>query len=1379
MLKKILNLANDFFGRFLPQMSTGVLAMLLILASCTDEEEAFRVKPKVNKSEAAKLVISGDELYYDYGRVSINYPAVRVITLKNDGDYVAKIISDKQSESFMFVGGVWPGHVEGMGSCTKEILPDSECTIVLMFLPTEMKKYQENLQFEYYSGFTNEKVTMKISGEGVGTPFVYFDTMFDYYMGDVYYNDNVLTGRTRTVNVKIKYAGDPFKQASGLGPFDLPSYLRFPNKTTDDNGPFSGDSAAECGTVLGRVSATEFRDSCEFAIEFAPDALGSYEHLFTLEYNNQSSMEQSKKRFYGRASNKKIGATLRLEAVGGQTNFASYLSQTYPLIYPETSSQPILFRLDRIDGNQDATDLTMLSLTSGAFSFAGGSFPGTGGDCSSPMVGNSCLLALIFNPAEAIKYNDRVVIKYKDGLNAPFKQTEAVSIEGSGGLPPVLAFDNGDSWDFGEISLNDSANRSFNLNLTNPETAVPYNFADALVTLSAGTAAGFTLNNGCSAHTFNYDHRVCSINVGFSPRRVLPDGPHIGIDDRYSVLRIDYNSNTASLAKELYAVGSRRARLVFQVANGFGVDGNGLVIINTAPYNPQRRIRLTAYYGLEEASFTSTFIDNNFGLFVYGGSDALADSFPGERLAADGSVIVSTSNPPCPSGTLSYSNVNCDILFNFAPTEYGLQNASYRIAYASSGSPSNIQTSSYVMSGRGVDPALLTEKSLGFLFTQAQTTVGSVAYGYFRIGNSGDPDSVAGNGNFMRASNIARVLNQSAGSAFTSVTSGSCGTLTPVCGSYIDAGVNCYLCVRFAPTSAGVFSGSLAISYRDGTRTDGTIPNVVNMSTFSFSAQAVAYVPPLVANMVVSVSSVDFGDLAIGQSATNTSIVFENRGTAAVSAMSINDNLLPAGVEYVSGCASSTLAAGASCTITLSFSPTYPGNFSGSLPVSYNSGSAITTTIAVRGGATYSLPVFGVGANHSCAANAKAELFCWGYNESGQLGINSDSNISEIVAANKVNLSLTTGEYVTKLALGGAHSCALTNLGRVKCWGRNEYGQLGIGEVNAHNLNIGDATGEMATLTFVNLPMAAVDIVAGASHSCAMVADDTLYCWGDNYQGQLGVGTNGNFSPTPIHLDIEVQKIVLDTAHTCALLADDSLKCWGNNDVFGQLGLGDAINRNAPSAAVNLNGTAMDLSVGGAFSCAVLTSGAVKCWGRNSQNGEEGLGALGKCWAVDGGSFVNCNETSNDPLLGYGNSANQMGVNLSAVSLGVAFVASKIFTGDAFSCAMSGVAGSAQSLKCWGQNGAGQLLKGNLTTLGVLPAQMGDSLTTIYSHATSGTVVDVKLGSAHGCAKFLNGDLRCWGNNSVGQLSSACAQSSYGERAGETSLSSAPLVILP
>ncbi len=283
----------------------------------------------------------------------------------------------------------------------------------------------------------------------------------------------------------------------------------------------------------------------------------------------------------------------------------------------------------------------------------------------------------------------------------------------------------------------------------------------------------------------------------------------------------------------------------------------------------------------------------------------------------------------------------------------------------------------------------------------------------------------------------------------------------------------------------------------------------------------------------------------------------------------------------------------------------------------------------------------------------------------------------------------------TLVAAGADHSCAIKSDGTLWCWGANASGQLGIGNTAARNqpVQIGNAA---------NWQTAAV----GTDHSCAIKGDGTLWCWGDNTQSQLGDGTTDqSTSPKPIGSDTDWSALNLGTQAGCAIKTDKSLWCWGDN-ASGQLGLGNTTDAATPTQVQP--GTAWTgAAVGVNHSCGIRDDDAsLWCWGDNA------YGQLGQ---------GNANPSSS-PL---------------QVQPGTRWIA--VASGNGHSCAIKDDA----TLWCWGNNTAGQLGLGTAGHLAI-PKQV--------SHSKDWRAVST--GDYHSCAVDADYIGYCWGLNDAGQLGS-------------------------
>lgn len=242
-----------------------------------------------------------------------------------------------------------------------------------------------------------------------------------------------------------------------------------------------------------------------------------------------------------------------------------------------------------------------------------------------------------------------------------------------------------------------------------------------------------------------------------------------------------------------------------------------------------------------------------------------------------------------------------------------------------------------------------------------------------------------------------------------------------------------------------------------------------------------------------------------------------------------------------------------------------------------------------------------LGSGFACARKNDNSIWCWGANESGQLGTGDTDHRDVPVEVDPTGL----GDNVRYLSTGSAHVCARKTDGTVYCWGENGAGQLGVGDTDRRLL----PTAVEATELMNNADV----IVTGGAHSCAAKSDGSLFCWGANQYGQLGAGDLApHLVPTRVALDGLAGGVPLLSAggnHTCAGIADGTLECWGDNRA-GQLGDQTKMNRKLPHAVVarELGMSIAVIYAGGSHTCARTNDGAVFCWGSN-EYGQLGIGS--------------------------------------------------------------------------------------------------------------------------------------------------------------------------
>ena len=254
------------------------------------------------------------------------------------------------------------------------------------------------------------------------------------------------------------------------------------------------------------------------------------------------------------------------------------------------------------------------------------------------------------------------------------------------------------------------------------------------------------------------------------------------------------------------------------------------------------------------------------------------------------------------------------------------------------------------------------------------------------------------------------------------------------------------------------------------------------------------------------------------------------------------------------------------------------------------------------------------GNEFNCALGESGQVKCWGGNDYGQLGYGHTNSLGDSPEESLFRLPFVqVGSRVKKLSLGTNHVCALLVGGDVKCWGHNDHGELGLG----HREAVGDDE-TPSSVGVVSLGQAAVDIVVGWRHSCALLADKSIKCWGYNHFGQLGLGNRSNIgddelpSSVPVLNFVEdVEQVFAGQARTCALFENMGVKCWGaaNRGLLGYPSPHSGVLDISQARFIDFGVPVDQLALGHSHTCAALVTGEVRCFGSNSY-GQLGLGHL-------------------------------------------------------------------------------------------------------------------------------------------------------------------------
>lgn len=362
------------------------------------------------------------------------------------------------------------------------------------------------------------------------------------------------------------------------------------------------------------------------------------------------------------------------------------------------------------------------------------------------------------------------------------------------------------------------------------------------------------------------------------------------------------------------------------------------------------------------------------------------------------------------------------------------------------------------------------------------------------------------------------------------------------------------------------------------------------------------------------------------------------------------------------------------------------------------------------------------GTTHACAvvdtdpAMNKGQLFCWGGNAYGELGVGAVG-----MALNRptqpVNLtnvtSVSTFSNITTTAPAGGHTCAghalADGTAKFSCWGRNENGQLGTGN-KTHSIQPREITLAANAEPF--------RVIAGGRHTCAITKERHVQCWGANGQGQVGNNLDTANFLTPqvvqgpnVPNPLQAIELALGTIHTCARVMDGLVYCWGDND-RAQVGIGATSDQQLFPRKLNLTGITQ-LAAGQDFTCGLLNT-ALFCWGDNSDQ-QLGPGA--------------------QYFTGPTSIPNPSGVQSLARTFGATSPGSVPDEFGGHACFVA-----ADKLVCLGLNDRGQLGIGSTMN------------TSIPTEVTIDPVEKVSLGMQFSCAILKKGPLRCWGRNDLGQL---------------------------
>ena len=389
---------------------------------------------------------------------------------------------------------------------------------------------------------------------------------------------------------------------------------------------------------------------------------------------------------------------------------------------------------------------------------------------------------------------------------------------------------------------------------------------------------------------------------------------------------------------------------------------------------------------------------------------------------------------------------------------------------------------------------------------------------------------------------------------------------------------------------------------------------------------------------------------------------------------------------------------------------------------------------------------FCTGSSHGCAVFESKQMKCWGYGESYGASKNY-GNVQSTIGNNLPFFNPGTSLTIEKVSCAYLSICILLNTGEVKCTGSNPYGQIGIGNTIDP---IGESSGHVGdTLPVVNLGSGVnvTSIVSGMNHNCALTTEGKVKCFGSNGLGQLGLGDNTNRGTSSSDMgdnlpfldfgtNIEVASIHcgFSAHHNCVILSAPAasaqkIKCWGfngywvlgyNDNRFRGVNVGE-MGDNLPLVDLGTESRVKQLAIGYVWTCVLLIDNVLKCYG-NGQSGQLGSGST--------------------DISSAGNMVPSVPIDSGKI---VKFVAA----GQQHTCI---VYDDSVTMKCVGYNAQGQLGQGDTQDRGITPETMIPNITAIDLGTGSLQIASIHTGQLFSCVVFIDSSIKCFGDNSIGQL---------------------------
>ena len=1220
-----------------------------------------------------------------------------------------------------------------LATCSTSLGAGLTCTVIVKYNPSTIATHTATLQMSYNDGVTAQTSNRPLTGTAVAAASLTING------GPTYNWGTIANGATLEHTFAMTNSGG--FNASSIAGATL-------------SAPYSYKDGVFPGTGGNCTSSLAPSNSCNIVVVFAPGASATHNLNLQVNYNDGAAATNTQRAMTGVSA-----APANLTIGDGPTYNYSTVATTATKDHTFTVSN---------SGGVNATAIAGGGLAA-PYSFKGGSFPGAGGSCADPIQpGVPCTIVVSFQPGSNTTFNDTIELGYNDGVNV---QQATRDLTGVGASPASLAISDGPGYDYATVAVGATKDKSFTItnsggvqatSLSVTGLAAPFNFKGTAYPGTGGDC-GTTLNAGAS----------CMIVVTFSPGST--GSPSDAID-------VSYNDGavTQNFSRNIQGTGANPALLTFSDAGfDFGNRANGGSTV--------KLFTLTNSGGVAATSLA--------GAGLSGPYSFTGGSFPG------------TGGGDCLSSL--GAGATCQVSVTFSPTVTGTHNITLQATY-NNGAASG-QVANRAITGSSTSPATLSISD-GATFDFGTKLTSTVTDKVFTVTNTGDFSASVMSGGGLSGAPFLFKTGAYPGQV------GGCGTtLAPL--------ASCSVTIQFAPGSAGTFNDTMAINYNNGASTTAATRPVTGI--------AITPVPPS-APQSPQVALVGFGSIQVSWTAGSLGsapITFAvERSTSSgsgfaevvnsLSTTSYSDSGVTAGTTYYyrikasgpGGNATSSEVSG-SAIATFNISSATPGDRNttvvwtaatgatsyivkyGTSPGTWPSVATLTGTspqliTPLTAGQQYYFMVTaknatgevnaplefgtkpialavklarGPSSESHCAIMTNGDLRCWGAGSYGKLGNGGEANYGDDddeVGSLVQPAQFGSGRTVTKLFVGNYanHMCAMMDNGLVKCWGRNTFGQLGYGTTLAGDTtNRGQDAGSIGdNLGYINIGSKTVSKMAlGENHTCMLTTADEVYCWGYNGYGQLGlnhannVGTGANQMGNmlnPVNLGGQTPvDIVAGQNHTCALMNTGAVRCWGLN-TSGQLGIGNIASPRdrVGNAANEMTTLAINVDLGTNIRASEITSTVTSVCARLiDDNVGNPLTNSIKCWG-DGAN----GRTGHNDQVDTGTASGNIGDNLGITDLGSGVTAKKIQAGSAHVCVIT----NTDTLKCFGANTGGALgqATGAANHRGDAANEMGINLPT--SDIGAFTVLDISMGDASSCAKLSNNQWKCWGKNTTFQL---------------------------